>query len=462
MTATGSWIRSKKKVIPLRGKSLLLFLPLLAMVWSAAASPGPLLAQDLESAYQQAAKSSPLIAEARAKLDANHEEKPLARSKLMPHLNAGASGGMNTARVTGFGSETISTGYHSDAFSASLTEALFDGQSLTAMKQANSHVEAGRAALAYAEQVVALDVTQAYFGVLRAQANERVAGQQVALLKKILDQTQASLKAGTGDIISVEEAQAQLDSAKADRIQAVNAVAVAKSELKRLTHHPVGKLRDIASLQALGPHPDSMNAWIAAALKNQPLLHEARATLHGAELDVEYAKRARWPTLALHGVAQHAAGTVIPPVAIDQVGASLNLSIPIFEGGQTRGRIRQAKALARANRESVANLRDQIKLNTQTAFLDLQSSVARFEAARQSVKSAKVSLQATRKGYEIGSRSIVDLLTATTHYAEAQRTYYLALYTQVVARTRLKAAAGVLTPLDIEDINSLLNGPVLH
>ena len=431
---------------------------LLVILWSTTLAAAQPAREDLETAYQQAASSSPLIAQARAQLDADLAGKPLARSELLPHLNAAASGGMNTGHVTGFGTHTISTGYHSDVFSASLTESLFDGQSLISMKQADSRIQASEAALAYAQQVVALEVTQAYFGVLQAQANERVAQQQVELFESIHDQTNASLKVGTGDIISVQEARAQLDAANADLIAAKNAVAVAKNQLERLTHHPVGTLQDVTTLQAIGPQPDPVDAWIAAALKNQPLLRQARATLHVSEQQVQYAERARWPTLTLSGVGQHAAGTLIPPVAIDQVGASLNLSIPIFEGGHTRASIHQAQALARANRESVANTQDQIKLDTQTAFLDLENSVAQYRAAQQSVTSAKVSLDGTRKGYEIGSRSIIDLLTATTNYAAAQRTYYLALYTQLVARTQLKAAAGVLTPMDIEDINSLLNG----
>ncbi|HEV2472695.1 MAG TPA: TolC family protein, partial [Chthonomonadales bacterium] len=207
---------------------------------------------------------------------------------------------------------------------------------------------------------------------------------------------------------------------------------------------------------------DTADAWVAAALKNQPLLRQARATLHVSEQQVQFAERARWPTLTLSGVGQHAAGTLIPPVAIDQVGASLNLSIPIFEGGRIRASIHQAQALVRASRENVANAQDQIKLDTQRAFLDLESSVARYRAAEQSVTSAKVSLAGTRKGYEIGSRSIIDLLTATTNCAAAQRNFYLALYTQLVARTQLKAAAGVLTPLDIENLNALLDGSASH
>lgn len=431
---------------------------LLTVLWSATPAVAQTATEDLATAYQQAASSSPVIAQARAQLDAELAGKPLARSALLPHVNAFTSGGMNTGRATGFGAQTISTGYHSDVFSASLTESLFDGQSLVALKQADSRIQSSEAALAYAQQVVALEVTQAYFGVLQTEANERVARQQVDLLNSIYDQTNTSLKVGTGDIITVQEAQAQLDATKADLIAAKNAVAVARNQLARLTHNRVGKLRDITTLEAVGPQPDTVDAWVAAALKNQPLLHQAMATLHVSEQQVQYAERARWPTLTLSGVGQHAAGTLIPPAAIDQVGASLNLSIPIFEGGRTRASIHQAQALERASRENVVNTQDQIKLVTQTAFLDLENSVAQFRAAGQSVTSAKVSLAGTRKGYEIGSRSIIDLLTATTNYATAERNYYLALYTQLVARTQLKAAAGVLTPLDIENINSLLDG----
>jgi outer membrane protein len=176
-----------------------------------------------------------------------------------------------------------------------------------------------------------------------------------------------------------------------------------------------------------------------------------------SEQQVQFAKRARWPTLTLSGVGQHTAGTLIPSLAIDQLGGSLNLSIPIYEGGSTRAGIHQAEALSKASRANVTNIQDQIKLDTQTAFQELEDSVAKFEATQQSVTSAKVSMEGTRKGYEIGSRSIIDLLMATTNYVAAQRNYYLALYTQLVARTQLKAAAGVLTPADIEAINTLLD-----
>ena len=422
-----------------------------------ALTAGSARAEDLQTVYRQAAATSPVIAQARAQLDAEQQSRPLARAALLPHAGALASGGMNTAYDTGFTTIPISTGYHSDIFSATLTQSIFDGQSFVALGQADSRIQASQAALAAAEQSLAMDVTQGYFSMLQAQANERVAEQQVKLLETVVDQTKASLQVGTGDIISVQEAQAQFDAAKADLVAAGNAVAIAKAQLERLTHRPVGTLQDVTVLEAASPQPDKLEPWLEAASKNQPLLREARATLKTSEAQVEFEKRARWPTLTLSGVAQHAAGTLIPPLTINQVGASLNLSIPIFQGGSIRARTRQAEALAKASRANVLNLQDQTKLDTQMAFLTLQNSVAHFDAARQSAASARVSMEGTRKGYEIGSRSIIDLLTATTNYGAAQRNYYLALYTNLVARIQLKAAAGVLTPLDIDSINSMLH-----
>lgn len=413
--------------------------------------------QDLQTAFQQAVATSHVTARAQAQLDAEMESRPLARAELLPHLQAFADGGMNTARVTGFNSTPISTGYHSDTFNVGLAQSLFDGRALVALKQTGSRIQSGQAALAFAQQSLALDVTRAYFGVLQAQANERVVQQQIELLQAIADQTRTALQVGTGDIISVKEAQARLDAAKADLIAENNQVAISKARLARLTHRAVGTLEDVKTLQATGPEPDSLDFWLQTALKNQPLLRQARASLETSTAQVQYEKRARWPTLTLSGGGQHATGTLIPPLTINQAGASLNLEIPIFKGGAVGARIRQAEALSDARRADFLILEDQVRLNTQTAFLTLQNSVARFQAAQQSAASARLSMEGTRKGYEIGTRSIIDLLTSTSNYAVAQRNYYLALYTHLVARVELKAAAGVLTASDIESINALLH-----
>lgn len=429
---------------------LRLLLPLTALL------AGPAMADNLLEAYQQAFATDPALAQARAQLQAEMQGKPLARSALLPHLGAAASVGDNTARITGFGAP-ISTGYLSNSYSVSLTQAVFNGQAFTALKQADSRIQASEAALAYTEQQLALQVTTAYFNVLQAQAQDRVAEKQEKLLDSIYRQTQANLQVGTGDIIAVREAQARLDAAKADVIKARNAVAVAQRSLQRLTHHPVGILEDLGRFEAMGPQPDQTQPWVDMALKSQPLLHQAEAQLRTAQEQVEYNRRERWPKINLQGIASHTLGSPFPGVDFNQIGASLNLSMPLYEGGSISAAVQQSQAQAQASVDNLANLRDEVTLNTQTAFLNLQDSVAQLHAAKETVASAKVSLEGTRKGYEVGTRSIIDLLNTATDYIRAEQDYNVALYNQVVARVQLKAAAGVLTAADLESINALLS-----
>jgi len=417
---------------------------------------GPAMADNLLEAYEQAFATDPALAQARAQLQAEMQGKPLARSALLPHLGAAASVGDNTARITGFGAP-ISTGYLSNSYSVSLTQAVFNGQAFTALKQADSRIQASEAALAYTEQQLALQVTTAYFNVLQAQAQDRVAEKQEKLLDSIYRQTQANLQVGTGDIIAVREAQARLDAAKADVIKARNAVAVAQRSLQRLTHHPVGILEDLGRFEAMGPQPDQTQPWVDMALKSQPLLHQAEAQLRTAQEQVEYNRRERWPKINLQGIASHTLGSPFPGVDFNQIGASLNLSMPLYEGGSISAAVQQSQAQAQASVDNLANLRDEVTLNTQTAFLNLQDSVAQLHAAKETVASAKVSLEGTRKGYEVGTRSIIDLLNTATDYIRAEQDYNVALYNQVVARVQLKAAAGVLTAADLESINALLS-----
>ncbi|MEL5848886.1 MAG: TolC family outer membrane protein [Candidatus Igneacidithiobacillus chanchocoensis] len=413
-------------------------------------------AEDLLSAYHQAYRTDPALAEARAQLQATLQDKPAARAALLPHLGLAASVGYNTGSFAGFAGLNINKAYPSDSYSVTLTQSVFNGQSYTVLREADSHIQAQTAALLYSEQQLALRVATAYFQVLEAQAQERVAEKQRQLLESIYKQTEATLKIGTGDIIAVREAQARLDAAQSDLIRAQNTVAVAQRGLERLTHAPVGQLADLRSFTPEGPHPDNMEAWVRAALQDQPLLREAQAQLQTAQEEVQYQQRARWPKLDLQGIAQHIHGNPFPGFNENQAGVSLNLSMPLYEGGSISSGVQKAQALDVAQVDHVGSVRDEVQLDTQTAFLNLQDSVSQLEAAKATVESAKVSLTGTRKGYEVGTRSIIDLLQTATDYIRAEQDYNVALYHQILARVQLKAAAGQLNLQDLQAVNGLL------
>ena len=420
-------------------------------------------AEDLLTVYQQTAATSPVLARARALLDADRASRPLAEAGLKPKLGASAGVSGNNVDIAGFGSDfglPISTDINKDylgaSYSVTLTQPVLNGQAWVAVRAADAQIRAGQAAVLATEQDLILQVTQTYFDVLRAQANSRVARGQRDLLKSVFDQAEAYLRVGSGDIIAVREAGARMDAAEAARISAENEVRIARQRLERLTHQPLEQLEDLGPIQPEGPQPNQVEPWKDAAKENQPILTQAREQLQVAQDQVEIARRAHWPTVNLNAGYGYVKGSILPSVESRQAQVGLNFFAPIYTGGEIRARTQQAGAQARATQHTLEALQDQVNLDTESAFLTLQNSVAQLQATRQAMESAQIAMEATRKGYEIGDRSIIDLLTTIQNYDSAQRSYYLALYNQVVARVQLKAAAGVVSVKDLEAVNGLL------
>lgn len=421
----------------------------------------PATADNLLEAYQQALASDPLVAQAQHQLQAELQDKPLAQSAWLPHVNllAGAAG--NNALITNTNTATIDQSYPSNNYSVTLSQALFNGQALSALKQADSRIQAIQAALDYALQQLSLKVVTSYLNVLQTIAQQRVSEEQEKLLGSLRDQAEVNLQVGTGDIITVSEARARWDAAKADVIRTRNAVSVARNNLQRLTHHSVGVLADLKAFEALGPQPDQVLQWVDQALENQPQVRQAQAQLQAAQEQVEFNARARWPVISLTGSAGHARGMVYPNLMVNQAVAGVTLTMPLYDGGAISATVDQAHAQADASLDALTNVRDQVMLDTQTAFLNLKDSVAQLHAASEAVDSGKISLDGTRTGFEIGTRSMIDVLNTAADYIRAEQDYNVARYTQVLSRVQLKAAAGVLTEQDLLAINALLGASKL-
>ena len=427
-------------------------------------------AEDLLTIYRQAVQTSPVLKGAQASLESDRAFHRMALSALMPRVNANASLNRDHADIRGFGKDfgaspligsafgDITDTYYGGSYSVTLAQPLVNGQAWSGLRAANQQIRAGDASVKAAEQDLILNVMNAYFGVLNARAAERVARGQQRLLKEILDQAGANLNVGTGDIISLKEAQARYDAAESGCISAHNAAEIAVQQLQRLTHAPVGELDDLGRIVPQGPNPDQIAPWRTSAEENQPLLEQARARLDAAGDKVEIQRRSRWPNLYLTAGYGYNKGDFMPSVETRKAQIGLTVNLPIYQGGEIAAQVARARAQEAASRYRLDDLTDQVDLNTQSAFLNLKNSVSRFNAASQALDSAQTALDATRKGYELGARSIIDLLTAAQNYEKVQLDYYQSLYDHVLARARLKWAAGVINPKDVAAINALLSG----
>jgi len=417
---------------------------------------GAAQATDLLTVYQQAEVSSPLIAQAEARCQAEQFGDDIARSALAPQLTAEGLLSQNNLDMTGFGSTPIDENYSPSSYSVTLTQPLINGTAWSALHAARSKTQSYQAALLAIQQDLILQTADAYFAVLRAEALERTVLSRQTLLQKISNRAEREHQAGTGDIIAVEETHARLDGVLADHLSARNNVQLARRALELLTHQPVNALADLNTLEPQGPIPAHMEDWVQSAENNQPVLEQARQELQASRYRVSAANRGRWPVISLTAQYNRADGSFTPSIDRTENLVGVSAIWPLFQGGEVRASRARAEALAKASQYGLEALEDNVRLDTQRAFLNLENSAAQLTATKRALESFSTALKATQKGYEIGARSVVEVLDSEQRYANADSDYNIALYNQLLARLQLKASAGVLSENDVSAINNFL------
>ena len=408
------------------------------------------------SLYQKAVEKDPLLKEAQAELKASVAERPLAKSQLMPKLEAQIGQGYYDKNISGIGPSDIKKDYWGDNYGVRLIQPIFNGQAYVSLKMAESLISAQQAQVILAKQELIRKVAIAYLNLLDAQADLVVAKERVKLDARILSRAKTFLKVGTGDIVSVKEAEARLDAARAEVLNAMNLVSIKRTDLSVAAHTEVADIVDVRPFTPLHPEPDDPDAWIKAALENQPILKEAKQKLLLATQKIEHERRARWPRIDLEGVASYANGQFLPDVIYREAHGVFKFTFPLYLGGSIGARTKQAEKKALAARHRFDRLKDIVTLDTQRAFLKLKDSVAQIHAAEKAMESARVSMKATNKGYEVGTRDVIDVLDMTDKYLTRRSQFYRALYNHLKARILLKSASGTLTETDLKALDGLL------
>ncbi len=418
-------------------------------------APGLLHAADIEQCYKAALASDPVLARAEAHFQAVRASKPLAMSRLLPNLEAGAKISESNVYLKGLGPIVDDT-YTVSSYSVTLSQAVIDIEAWSALDAADQEIKAAAASVIAARQDLLYRVVDTYLGVLRAKADLKVVESNVKLLESALEQARAFLKHGTGDIVSVQEAEARLDAARADIIRARNRVDVSRRDLERITHEGIDFVLDFQPFEPMGPVPDDIDQWVSTALEKQPLVQEASLHLKASEKEIQRTRHAHLPKL--HIVAGNSYGMrVMRPEIRNRVWeAGFQVSVPLYLGGRLFADTEKAVSMSEANRQQLQSIKDQTKFETQAAFLGLRDSVAALKAAEQSVRSATTSLESTRKGYEVGTRTMVDVLDRIRDLQQARRECNLARYYHILARIRLKKASGTLSDQDIASLNALI------
>jgi outer membrane protein len=423
---------------------------LLTLVFSPA-----LHAENIMEIYQAAQGKDATFASARAAHRAGQEKLPQGRALLLPSVNLSADTTSNHIDRSG-----TATNYNSNGYTLSLSQPIYRKQNFAQYEEAKSQAAQAETQYSIAEQDLILRVASAYFDVLLAQDNVTLAGAQKAAIAEQLAQAKRNFEVGTATITDTHDAQARYDLTTAQEIAAKNDLEVKKSALQKIVGTIPGQLARLSEKFPLKlPDPNDMAQWVATAEQQNLQLQLQKAALDIASQEVERNRGGHYPTLDL--VASYsdrnnanAAFGLSGETKSTAVGVQLNL--PIYQGGGTSSRVREAVANLDKAREDYEDAKRQVVLQTRQAFLGVTSGEAQVKALEAALVSSQSSLDSTKLGFEVGVRTGVDVLNAQQQFYSAERDLYQARYNYIISQLNLKAAVGTLGESDLTQVNGWL------
>ena len=430
-------------------------------------------AADLMQAYTLARDSDPQLAIADTTRQATHLRVTQARSTLLPTLS-GSAGYSRTGssssgeRVLSVDPPIVSTSDSSShssgrSFGLDLSQSLYDHGNYTQLRAAKKRIEVGEAQYDAENDNLIVRVAEAYFGTLTAIDALVFARAEERAVKRQLDQAEQRFEVGLTAITDVHEARARYDSSRASTISAEVALEDAREALVQIIGQPLDNLRGLDDdFAPARPTPDGADAWVALTLEQNPTLRAQAYSAQADELDVSTARAGHLPRLSLtaskgrdYGWGMSSADTgVIPSNSSgDDWRVGVSLVVPIFSGFATQAQV----GLALNARDERAFQYDQnqraILRQTRSAYRALDAGISEIEARKQAVVSARSALEATEAGFEVGTRTIVDVLLSQQVLFQAQSAHSASRHNFLVNTLRLKQAAGIIDIGDVTEVN---------
>ena len=432
-----------------------------AVTMAVALMAGQAAAADLEQIYREALAYDAALAAARASAEAGREKLPQGRAGLLPSLNLTGNTNWNDSTAH-LATGNPSGRYNSNGWQVQLTQPLFRWQNWVQYKQGEMQAALADAQYELARQDLTLRASQAYFDVLgaqdvlaAAQALNEANTQQLALAKK-------SFEVGTVTITDVHEAQSRSDLSSAQVIAAESDLAVKRHALLVLTGKEPDALKGLRKGVALSrPDPTDIQSWVAAAEASNLSVQANQLVSEIATREVERNRAGHLPTVDV--VASRGNTATSNPLGnfssynTDTTVVGLQLAMPLFQGGATNSRVREASALREKAVSDLDNARRTAAQSARQAYLGVTSGLAQVKAFEAAQVSSRSALDANKLGYEVGVRINIDVLNAQSQLFDTQQKLAKARYDTLMAQLKLKAAAGTLGDEDIKAINALLD-----
>jgi len=431
--------------------------------------------------YQQALQSDPRIHEAEARRLAALEAEPQARGVLLPQLDfsgewtnreSSGPGNFSDGSAGTFPGRSESDVDDTD-WRFTLRQTLFRWDQIVNLRRADKTVAKAEADREAAQQDLVVRVGQRYFDVLAAEDRLTSTHANRQAISRQLEQAKQRFDVGLIAITDVQESQAAYDQAVADEIGAKRVLATAREFLREITGEYVAELSAPGDeFPMRTPNPASEKDWVDLAMGQNLALVSSRLDEGLARDEISFRRNGHYPTVELVArtgrFERDGGGTAFldsaPTTAIpfsmdresDDDSIGIQVTVPIFSGGSTSSRVREAVYLHRAAREVLQRVTRETERSTRDSYLGVLSEMSRVEALEQAVASSRTALEATQAGFDVGTRTIVDVLDSQFTLYRSITLFYQARYDYLMNVLRLKQAAGSLQIQDLEAIDQWL------
>ncbi|QDX82046.1 hypothetical protein B9N43_12795 [Denitratisoma sp. DHT3] len=423
-----------------------------------------LAATNLLEAYQQALRNDADFGAAAAERDAGLEEANKGRAGLLPTVSVSGTETRNSTdqrSLTVLGMRGTTYDYTSSSYGISLRQPLYRPYNWAGYLQGQARASYAEATYEAARQDLIVRLAGAYLDALLGQDTLALTQAQRQAYAEQLVQAERLFAGGEGTVTDINDAKARRDSAVAQELEAANNLEVARRALERIIGQEPGTLATLMADKPVpqGPQPNDLNQWVEWARSGNPTVQAQRHGLESARQDVAKAGAEHKPTLDL--IASRSKSDSENNVSIntryDTRAVGVQLNVPLFAGGYVSANVRQAEAGQRKVEQQLESATRKAVLDARQYFLGVNTGVAQINAYRQAVTSAEAALESTRKGFQAGIRTSVDILNAQQQLFAAKRDLARSRYGYIVNWVRLKAAVGGLGDDDVTHLNSWLD-----
>jgi outer membrane protein len=422
-----------------------------------------MFSNDLLSIYKEALEKDPEFNSKKADLAISKEFLNQSRSGLLPQVRV--TGGTNWNEY--YQDRELQNDYNTFSYGLNVSQPLFRLDKWFANKQAKENVEAAEAQFAYQQQNLIIRVTGAYFKVLSAKANLEA---KIATEKALQNQYDAvSERFNTGSVsrIDLADAKAALNRAESDRVQAEGNVDISFEELNSIVGRQVKLITPLdTALDFKAPRTD-INNEVSKSLSGNFLIIEAKNRLEAADANTKSKTSNYLPKIDLSANANRRTSKqytfdgvdssvdlpfTIPTETENRI-YSIQFSMPLFTSGLNNSQRRQALLQEVKSEEQLILIERSIVQQVRSLHTALRTSELNISSLKSAVESSKDALEATRVGYELNSRNLIDLLQAERNYSESINNLSQASYAFIVTSLQYKQAIGNLVPGDVVELN---------